>query len=110
MTLRVSLYVIAALLMGAHYFRASHWLLLSLCLASPLLFFYKSRWSLIVLQGAAYLASATWLATALELLQFRQQVDRPWALGFTILASVALFTLLAGALLNARCMRERYRP
>lgn len=109
MTLRITLYVIAAWLMGAHFLRVDNWLLLGLCVATPLLFLYKSRWSLIVLQGAAYLASATWLATALELLQLRQQVDRPWALGFIILTSVALFTLLAGALLNARCMRERYR-
>lgn len=109
MTLRISLYAIAALLLGAHFLRAYNWLMLALCLASPLLFFYRSRWSLIVLQAGAYLASATWLAAAIELLQFRQQVGRPWALGVTILASVALFTLLAGALLNARCMRERYR-
>ncbi|MBA3059524.1 MAG: hypothetical protein KJ614_08240 [Gammaproteobacteria bacterium] len=109
MTLRISLYVIAAWLMGAHFLRGNDWLLLGLCVAAPLLFLYKSRWSLIVLQAAAYLASAIWLATALELLQFRQQLGRPWALGVTILAVVALFTLLAGALLNARCMRERYR-
>ncbi len=109
MILRISLYVIAALLLGAHYFRVSHWPLVGLCLASPLLFFFKSRWSLIVLQAGAYLASAIWVATALELLQFRQQIDRPWALGMTILAIVALFTLLAGMLLNTRCMRERYR-
>ncbi|WP_394755699.1 hypothetical protein [Rhodoferax sp.] len=109
MALRISLYVIAASLMGAHFFRIGNWMLVGLSLAMPLLFCYKNRWSLILLQSAAYLASATWLATALELLQFRQQVNRPWALGFTILASVALFTLLAGALLNARCMRERYR-
>ncbi len=109
MTLRISLYVIAACLMGAHFLRVDNWLLLGLCVATPLLFLYKNRWSLIVLQSAAYLASAIWLATALELLQFRQQVDRPWTVGVTILAIVALFTLLAGVLLNARCMFERYR-
>lgn len=108
MTLRISLYVLAASLLGAHYFRASQWLLLGLCLATPLLFFCRSRWSLLVLQAGAYLASATWVATAIELFEFRQQVERPWALGVTILTVVAVFTLLTGALLNTRCMRERY--
>ena len=108
MTLRTSLYVIAASLMGAHFFRMSNFFVLGLCLATPLLFFYKSRWSLFLLQFAAYCATASWLGTAVQLVQFRQQIDRPWTAAAIILASVALFTLVAGVLLNARCMRERY--
>jgi len=108
MTLRIGLYVIAASLMGAHFFRMGNFVVLGLCLATPLLFFYKSRWSLFLLQLAAYCATASWLGTAVQLVQFRQQIDRPWTAAAIILSSVALFTLMTGVLLNARSMRERY--
>ena len=108
MALRISLFVIAAALMAAHFFRMGSFFVGGLCLATPLLFYYRSRWSLIVLQLAAYVASASWLGTALQLVQFRQQIDRPWTTAAVILGSVALFTLVAGLLLNARSLRERY--
>ncbi|HEX5286320.1 MAG TPA: hypothetical protein VFW43_05310 [Polaromonas sp.] len=109
MTIRISLFAIAASLLAAHFFRVSNFLLVALSLATPLLFLYKSRWSLIVLQFAAYCATATWLGVALELIQFRQQLGRPWTVGAVILGAVAVFTLVAGLLMNSRCMRERYR-
>ncbi len=108
MSIRISLFTIAALLLGAHFYRAGNFLLVAVCLAAPLLFLYKKRWSLILLQLTAYAASATWLWTAYELTQSRQQSARPWTTAAIILAVVALFTLLAGLLLNSRCMRERY--
>ncbi|MBK5205701.1 MAG: hypothetical protein JJD98_09930 [Polaromonas sp.] len=108
MAVRISLFVIAAALLGAHFFRVSNFLLVALCLATPLLFLYKSRWSLILLQFAAYCATATWLGVALQLIQFRQQIGRPWTAAAIILGAVALFTLVAGLLMNSRCMRERY--
>jgi uncharacterized membrane protein HdeD (DUF308 family) len=107
MSVRISLFVIAALLLGAHFFRAGNFLLVALCLAVPFLFFYKKRWSLILLQFAAYGAAASWVATALQLVEFRQQAGRPWTAAAIILGAVALFTLIAGLLQNSRCMRER---
>lgn len=108
MALRVSLFAIAALLMAAHFFRENNFLLVALCLATPLLFLYRRRWSLFLLQFAAYCASATWLGATLQLVQLRQQIDRPWTAAAVILGSVILFTLVTGLLLNSRCMRERY--
>lgn len=108
MALRVSLFITAASLMAAHFFRMGNFFVLGLCLATPLLFLWKSRWSLVLLQFGAYLATATWLGVAVELVQFRQQIERPWTVAAIILVSVALFTLVAGLLLNARSMRERY--
>jgi hypothetical protein len=108
MSVRIGLFAIAALLLGAHFFRAGNFLLVALCLATPLLFLYKKRWSLILLQLAAYGATASWLQAALQLVQFRQQAARPWAAAAVILVAVALFTLVAGLLMNSRCMRERY--
>lgn len=108
MSVRISLFAIAALLLGAHFFRASNFLLVALCLATPLLFLYKTRWSLILLQLTAYGATASWLWAALQLVEFRQQAGRPWTAAALILGAVALFTLAAGLLMNSRCMRERY--
>lgn len=83
--------------------------MVALSLATPLLFLHKKSWSLWVLQLAAYGATANWLLAALLLVQMRQQIGRPWTTAALILGVVALLTLLAGLLLNARCMRERYR-
>lgn len=108
MGLRISLFVVAALLLGAHFLRAGNLVLVALCLAAPLLFFYRKRWSLIVLQLLAYCAAGTWIAVAIQLVQMRQQSGQPWTIAAIILGSVALFTLLAGLLLNSRAIRERY--
>ncbi|MHB1591611.1 MAG: hypothetical protein ACYCTW_08770 [Sulfuricella sp.] len=108
MSVRISLFVIAALLLGAHFLRAGNFLLVALCLAMPLLFLYKRRWSLILLQFTAYCATASWLWVALQLVEFRQQTGRSWTAAAIILGAVALFTLVAGLLMNSRCMRERY--
>ncbi|WP_296445568.1 hypothetical protein [Rhodoferax sp. UBA5149] len=108
MSVRISLLVLAASLLAAHFFRAGNFLLVALCLATPLLFLYKRRWSLILLQFAAYCATASWLGTTLQLVQFRQQMGRPWTAAVIILVTVALLTLAAGLLMNSRCMRERY--
>ena len=108
MSVRISLFVIAALLLGAHFLRVGNFLLVAVCLATPLLFLYKKRWSLILLQFTAYGATASWLWAALQLVEFRQQAGRPWTAAAIILGAVALFTLVAGLLMNSRCMRERY--
>ncbi len=108
MQVRVGLFLAAVLLIGAHFFRSANWPLVLLSLAAPLLFFFKRRWSLILLQLGAYCASAAWLASALSLVQQRQQSGRPWTAAALILGSVMLLTLLAGLLLNSRCMRDAY--
>ncbi len=108
MNLRRGLFVFAALLTAAHYFRAGNWLLVALCMAAPLLFFYRKRGTLVVLQVCAYGASASWLAALLSLVQMRQQTGRSWTLAAVILGSVVLYTLVTGLLLNSRCMREHY--
>ncbi len=105
---RITLFIISAALIGAHFFSAGSYALVALCMALPLLLFYRKRWSLIVLQCAAYAASLVWLAAALELVQMRQQMGRPWTTAAVILGAVALFTLVSGLLLNARSLHQRY--
>lgn len=108
MHIRIGLFLLAVLVMVAHFFRSANWSLVALCLAAPLLFFYKKRWSLILLQLGAYCASACWLAAMLSLVQMRQQSGQSWTAAALILGAVTLTTLLAGLLLNSRCMLEAY--
>lgn len=105
---RISFFVVAALLLGAHFLRTGNVAMMFLCLAAPLLFFHRRRWSLIALQSLAYGAALTWIAVTIQLAQLRQQSEQPWTIAVVILGLVALFTLLAGLLLNSRAIRERY--
>ena len=58
MALRVSLYVIAALLLGAHFLREANLVAVALCAAAPLLFLCKQRWVPLALQVLACSAAA----------------------------------------------------
>ena len=108
MVLRISLFVIAAVLLGAHFLRAGNLALVALCVAAPLPFLSRKWWSLVLRQLLAYGAAGTWIAVAVRLVQAREQYGQPWTAAAIILGSVALFTLLAGLLLNSRSIRERY--
>jgi len=108
MAARISLYILAALLLGAHFLRAGNLALMALCLAAPLLFAWRNKWSLIALQVLAYAAAGTWITVALQLVQMRQQLGQPWTVALIILGTVALLTLLAGGLLNSRAIKARY--
>lgn len=105
---RICLYALAALLLGAHFLRGGDMVMVALCLLAPFAFLYRHRWSLILLQIAAYGAAAAWVNTALRLVQMKQQAGRPWTATALILGVVVLFTLLAGLLLNSRVMTQRY--
>lgn len=109
MTSRIVLFIIAAALTAAHFFRAGNYAMVALSLAAPLLFLYRKPGSLMLLQLAAYGATINWLIAALLLVQMRQQIGRPWTTAALILGVVALLTLLAGLLLNSRVMRARYK-
>lgn len=108
MALRIGLYVLAALVLGAHFLRRGDVLMVALCLAAPLLFLWRRRWSLLVLQVLAYGAAAKWVDVALQLVRQREQYGQSWTAAAIILGSVSLLTLLSGLLLNSRVIRERY--
>ncbi len=108
MALRIGFFVTAALLLGAHFLRQGNLILVALCLCAPLLLVYRKRWVLIVLPLLAYGAAASWTVLAVRLVELRLQSGEPWKLAAAILGAVALFTLIAGLLLNSRVVRERY--
>jgi len=108
MLLRIILFLIAALLFGAHFFRAGNLVMVGLCLLAPLLFFLRLRWSLYLLQLSAYGAAGVWLGTAIGIVELRRQSGQPWLSAAAILGAVSLFTLIVGLLLNSRTIRQHY--
>jgi len=108
MILRICLYIVAALLLGAHFLRAGNLALVALCAAAPLLFLWHDRWSLLLLQFLAYGAAGTWIVVAIQLVLARQQLGQPWTAAAVILGTVAVFSLAAGLLLNSRAIAGRY--
>lgn len=108
MILRVSLFVIADLLLAAHFLRQGSWPFTVLCALVPLLFLVRRRWSLIVLQVSAYIAASIWIVTTIALVQERLAFGRPWTAAVTILGTVAAITLLSGVLLNSQGIKVKY--
>jgi hypothetical protein len=108
MIIRIAVYVIATLLIAAHFLRVDSAIGVALCLATPILFIVRQRWSLLILQLLAYIAAAIWLGLAWRLVAARWSVGQPWLLATAILVTVAAFSGLAGGLLRSRNMWDRY--
>ncbi len=108
MITRIVLFVLASVLLAAHFLRAGQLVAVALCLAVPLLFLYRKQDSLVLLQVAAYAATLIWLETAYARIMERQASGQSWTTSAIIFSVVALFTLVSGLLLNSRVMRERY--
>ncbi len=108
MLARISLYIVAALLIAAHFLRVGNFIGVAFCVATPLLFFARQRWSLLLLQVLAYLAAAVWLVTAWQIAVERWSFGQPWLRATIILVAVAAVSALAGGLLRSRNLQARY--
>jgi hypothetical protein len=101
-------FMFAALLLGAHFLRSGHILLVIVCLASPLLFLIRKRRSLQLLQCLIFAGALVWLHTVYVLMQQRIAAGAPWVRMFLILSAVAAYTLLSGILLRSPSVWKRY--
>ncbi len=108
MIVRVSLFVFASLLLAAHFLREANAAAVLVCLAAPLLFLVRKRWSLHVLQALAYVAAAIWIMTATQLAHERLALGLPWQRAVAILAGVALLNVVTALLLNSRGIKSKY--
>jgi ABC-type Fe3+-siderophore transport system permease subunit len=109
MILRLLPFILASLLLAAHFLRSAHTLLVALCLLTPLLLLIKKRSILILLQCLAYLGVLVWSRTIYILVRQRIGMAEPWGRMVLILLGVAVFTFLAGYLLNSDLLKERYQ-
>ena len=78
MVLRITLVIIAAFVLAAHFLRQSEFVLLLLCVLTPLLFLIKKRWSLFALQMLMYLGVIIWATTTVQIVQQRLSSGEPW--------------------------------
>jgi len=108
MVFRVILLILAYLLLGAHFLRGGHLWLVIISLLMPSLLLIKKRWSLILVQIGLYLGAWIWVRTAIIIIHDRILMSAPWGKVVIIIGPVALFTLLAGLLLNSPRVKERY--
>jgi low temperature requirement protein LtrA len=105
---RIGFYSVAAVLTAAHFLRLGDLAAVMLCLCSPLLFFIRRNWAVLVLQGLAYAAALLWAVTAWQIVSIRFALGEPWSRAGIILLAVAAFTASAGALLRSRTFQKAY--
>lgn len=107
---RLTLLVVAYALLAAHFLRYGQ---LAVCVATaavPLLLLVKRRRVLYLVEGLTYLGALVWARTAAVLIQQRQTQGAPWVRMALILAGVAAVTFIAGYLLRADSVRQRFPP
>ena len=90
--------VLAVLLLGAHYFRQSDDGMVVFCLACLGLLLRRRTWGGLAFAWVLFFGAWEWAATAQRLVGMRLAMGEPFVRGAGILAGVAVFTLLAGAL------------
>ncbi len=108
MKLRISLLVLAAILLAAHYLRTFTILPMLICLAAPFFLLIKKRWSLLTIQALTAVGAMIWLLTLNGIIQERTQEGISWTASAIILGVVAAYTLWTGWLLNNPVVKEKY--
>lgn len=102
LALRLAPLILSALILAAHFFRNGRTVLVAAALAFPFLLFSRRPWARPAVQGALLLAACEWVRTLLGIARLRQSMGEPWTRMAAILAAVALFALLAAAVLPRR--------
>ena len=108
--LRLLPVILSFLLLGAHFYRAGHLILTSLCVAVLFLLFLKNPGVPRLFQVLLVLGAIEWLRSLYFFAAMRIAWEQPWTRLAIILGSVALFTALSGLVFEGRSLRARYRP
>ncbi len=103
-------FVIAMIILAAHFLRTGASALTLLCLLLPFLLFIKRSWVITTTSLFAYFGGIIWLFVTYDLYLQRAASDQPWARMILILGTVAIFTFAAGILLKTAAVRKLYSP
>jgi len=87
--------VVALLLLGAHFLRGGHTILVGLCVLAVPLSFVSRPWLVRTLRSALVVGTAVWLWTAWGLVSLRRAAGEPYLRMLFILLAVAAFTALS---------------
>lgn len=100
--LRLIPLLLSALMLAAHFFRGGHLALVIAALAFPFLLLSRRPWARHAVRAALVLAACEWVRTLYGIARMRQSMGDSWTRMAAILAAVALFALLAAAVLPRR--------
>ncbi|MCC6679639.1 MAG: hypothetical protein IT445_01945 [Phycisphaeraceae bacterium] len=90
--------VLAFLLLGAHFLRGGHVMVVALLLAAPIVgMLVRRRWMRRLLQVLLVLGAGVWLLTANAIYGSRLEAGEPYGRMLIIMFAVATFTLFAAA-------------
>ncbi len=111
--LLLSLPTLGLALLGAHFYRAGSWLLLTLCGVLLLLLLLlpcalRRPWVATLLQAGLLLGAAEWLWTIFVLAQQRLAIGQPWLRLALILLAVAVFTAASALVFRHPRLRQRF--
>jgi len=106
--LRLAPVVLAALLLGAHFYRAGALWLAALAVAALALLFMRRPWAARALQAGLVAGAIEWVRTLATLAAERVSFGQPYARMALILGAVALVTALAALVFEMREVRSRY--
>ena len=98
--LRISLVILSALLLAAHFLRSGNLVVVVLVGAAPLLLLFRSPWAVRLLQIFLCFGTLEWGRTSLVLYRFRVAGGEPWLRMVLILGVVASITILSAILLE----------
>ncbi|MDF1561427.1 MAG: hypothetical protein P1V51_00185 [Deltaproteobacteria bacterium] len=101
---------LCCLLMGAHFLRLGMLWAVIACCVFPFVLFLRHpavRWAVV---AALTLGFVSWILTTLQLVMVRMQTEAPFVRLAIILGAVALFHLVAAALLFGERMRGYFHP
>jgi hypothetical protein len=109
MALRLIPAALAFLVLGAHFLRAGHLVLVVVALAIVALFFVQRPWAARAVQGALVLGALEWLRTLVLLALERRAAGAPYLRMTLILAGVALATALSLLAFRSHAVKEHFR-
>jgi hypothetical protein len=101
--------IVSFLLLSAHFFRGSYFILACVSLLFPFLLLSPQRWAARVIQLALACGVFEWGRTAVSIMQIRMAAGEPYVRMLMILSGVMAFNLASVFVFNFPAMKTRYK-
>jgi len=106
--LRLLPVLLSCLLLGAHFLRGGHTIMMMICLAFPLFLLVRRPWVPMLMQLGMFLGSLVWIQTLFVQVSVRQASGMPVKRYAAIMAGVTLFTGVSALVFMLPTLRKRY--
>ena len=102
--------LLSFLLLGAHFLRGDHMILMLLACVAPSLLLLRRTWATRLLQILLVIGALEWVRTTLQIQAIRIDQGRDWHRMAGILYSVAWFTFTSSLVFFLPPLRRHYCP